>query len=92
MFPSPMLLPVPRGTAAAVRLTWPEFAVVVVAVAFTVFLNVRGTPILGSVAISAATMLVFVGIIAIPRGVAEIARNLRVLRAAAETHAWTAPS
>jgi uncharacterized membrane protein HdeD (DUF308 family) len=90
MFPSsPKPLPVPSGPAAAVRLSWPDFAVVVVAVAFTVFLNLRGTPILGSVAISAGTMLVFVGIIAIPRGVGEIARNLRMLRNAAETQAWT---
>jgi hypothetical protein len=88
MFASPKPLSAPGGPAAAVRLSWPEFAVVAVAVAFTVFLNLRGTPIVTSVVIAAGTMLVFVGLIAIPRGVGEIARNLRLLRTAAETQAW----
>lgn len=72
------------GTAIPIRLSWPEVAVILLAVGLTIFLNVRGTPILTAVAVSAASMLVFVGIVTIPRGVGEITRNLRLLKQAAE--------
>lgn len=76
--------PVGGTTIIPMRLSWPEVAVILLAVGLTIFLNVRDTPFFAAVAISATTMLVFVGIVAVPRGVGEIARNLRLLKQAAE--------
>ncbi|WP_410646451.1 hypothetical protein [Amycolatopsis sp. cmx-4-54] len=78
--------PPPRGgtTPAAVRLTWPEAFVITVAIGLTIFLHVRETPFIAAAAIAAATMLVFVAVVAIPRGIGEIAKNLRLLRGAAD--------
>ncbi|MEV7555994.1 hypothetical protein AB0N89_40795 [Amycolatopsis sp. NPDC089917] len=73
------------GTAqTAVRLTWPEAFVITLAVGLTVFLNVRDTPFAAAAGISAATMVVFVAVVAIPRGIGEITKNLRFLRQAAD--------
>jgi hypothetical protein len=78
------LLPPPEGSASTVRLTWPDVAVILAAVGFTIFLNLRATPIGAAVAIAGGTMVMFVGLVAIPRSVGEIARCLRALRAAAD--------
>ncbi|MGW5703856.1 hypothetical protein [Amycolatopsis japonica] len=74
------------GTAAqaAVRLTWPEAFVITLAVGLTIFLNVRDTPFAAAAGIAAATMIVFVAMVAIPRGIDEITKNLRFLRQAAD--------
>lgn len=77
----------PHGAGAvpaAVRLTWPEAFVITLAVGLTIFLNVRETPFVAAAGIAAATMLVFVAVVAIPRGIGEIATNLRFLRSAAD--------
>lgn len=78
--PPPGVGPAP----AAVRLTWPEAFVITLAVGLTIFLNVRGNPFVAAAGIAAATMIVFVAVIAIPRGIGEIGKNLQFLRRAAD--------
>ncbi|OKA03489.1 hypothetical protein [Amycolatopsis regifaucium] len=79
--------PPPGGGAvpAAVRLTWPEAFVITLAVGLTIYLNMHDhTPIVGAAGIAAGVMVVFVAVIAIPRGIGEIGKNLRFLRSAAD--------
>ncbi|OXM54651.1 hypothetical protein CFP71_19265 [Amycolatopsis thailandensis] len=79
--------PPSRGGAvpAAVRLTWPEAFVITLAVGLTIFLNVHDhTPIVAAAGIAAGVMVVFVAVLAVPRGIGEIAKNLRFLRSAAD--------
>lgn len=75
----------PSGSGAATaRLTWPDVVVILAAVGFTVFLNLRAVPIVPAVAIAGGTMLMFVGLVAVPRRLGEIVRGVGLLRAAAE--------
>ncbi|EME52373.1 hypothetical protein [Amycolatopsis decaplanina] len=69
---------------AAVRLTWPEAFIITLAVGLTIYLNVRDTPIIAAAGIAAGVMVVFVAVLAIPRGIGEIAKNLNFLRTAAD--------
>jgi len=70
---------------AAVRLTWPEAFVITLAVGLTIYLNVHdNTPIVAAAGTAAGVMVVFVALIAIPRAIGEIGKNLRFLRSAAD--------
>ncbi|WP_326960508.1 hypothetical protein [Amycolatopsis sp. NBC_01286] len=71
-------------TTPAVRLTWPEAFVITLAVGLTIFLNVRDTPFIAAAGIAAGTMIVFVAVIAVPRGIGQITTNLQFLRRAAD--------
>jgi hypothetical protein len=66
------------------RLTWPDAAVIAMAVGIAIYLHVRDMPFVGAVAVAAGTILLFVSIMAIPRGITQIVGHLRFLREAAE--------
>ncbi|MFC9251902.1 hypothetical protein ACFWMR_24005 [Amycolatopsis thailandensis] len=58
---------------------------ITLAVGLTIFLNVHDhTPIVAAAGIAAGVMVVFVAVLAVPRGIGEIAKNLRFLRSAAD--------
>jgi len=70
---------------AAVRLTWPEAFVITLAVGLTIYLNLHDhTPVVAAAGIAAGVLVVFVAVLAVPRGIGEIVKNLRFLRSAAD--------
>lgn len=73
----------PPGTA---RLSWQEFFVVLVAAGLMVFFNVRGMPVVTSVGLAAGAVLVFMGLITVPRAVGRVARRYRAALATVDAH------